>query len=96
MSAQLFRLGRWCYQHRRVVVIVWVLAIVTLAVLAVNVKGSTNDSVTVPGTESQRALDLLDKQFPGTGGAQAQVVFSLSPLSSGRCSFPSLPSSATS
>ena len=29
----------------------------------------------MPGTESQRALDLLNKKFPGTGGADARIVF---------------------
>jgi uncharacterized membrane protein YdfJ with MMPL/SSD domain len=78
VSSQLFRLGHWCYRHRRVVVAGWVVAIVVVAVLAVSVKKPTNNSVSIPGTQSQRALDLLDKQFPGTGGAQAQVVFSVS------------------
>ena len=48
-----------------------------LAILAVNVKKPVNNSFTIPGTESQQALDLLDSKFPGTGGAQAQVVFSV-------------------
>ena len=30
--------------------------------------------VSIPGTEGQKALDLLDKKFPGTGGASARVV----------------------
>ena len=29
----------------------------------------------MPGTESQRALDLLDEKFPGSGGATARIVF---------------------
>ncbi len=50
--------------------------IAVLAVVALNVKQPTTDSFNIPGTESQQALDLLDQKFPGTGGAQAQVVFS--------------------
>ena len=49
-----------------------------LAVVAITVKQPTNDSLAIPGTQSQQALNLLDQKFPGTSGAQAQVVFSVS------------------
>jgi putative drug exporter of the RND superfamily len=77
MSSALFRLGRGCYRHRRLVVAGWVVAIAVLAVLAVTLKQPTSKSLSIPGTQSQQALDLLDQKFPGTGGAQAQVVFSV-------------------
>ncbi len=37
-------------------------------------KGKTSDAFSVPGTESQRALNFLAKKFPGTGGATARIV----------------------
>src|SRR6202050_1946355 len=77
MSSALSRLGRWCFRRRRYVLATWLIVIVVLAVVAINVKQSTTDSFTIPGTQSQQALDLLDQKFPGTGGAQAQVVFSV-------------------
>jgi putative drug exporter of the RND superfamily len=77
MSSLLFRIGRACFGHRRVVLAVWIVVVAGLAVLAVSVKQPTNDSFTIPGTESQQALNLLDEKFPGTGGAQAQAVFSV-------------------
>jgi putative drug exporter of the RND superfamily len=77
MSAGLFRLGQWCYRRRRYVVAAWVLVIAVVAVVAITVKQPTSNSITIPGTESQQALNLLDQKFPGTGGAQAQVVFSV-------------------
>ena len=77
MSAALYRLGQWCFRRRRYVVAAWVLVIVIVAVVAINVKQPTSNSVAIPGTESQQALNLLDQKFPGTGGAQAQVVFSV-------------------
>jgi RND superfamily putative drug exporter len=78
MSSLLYRIGLWCYRHRRLVVAGWVVVLAVLAVLAVSLKQPTTNSVTIPGTESQHALNLLDQKFPGTGGAQAQVVFSVS------------------
>ena len=77
MSKKLHRLGRWCSHHRGLVLAAWVVVIVVLAVVAFSVKQPTTNSFTIPGTESQQALDLLDQKFPGTGGAQAQVVFSV-------------------
>ena len=77
MSSLLYRIGQACFRHRRVVLAVWIVVIAGLAVLAVSVKQPTTDSFTIPGTESQQALNLLDEKFPGTGGAQAQAVFSV-------------------
>jgi putative drug exporter of the RND superfamily len=77
MSSILYRLGRWCFKRRRYVLAAWLIVIAVLAVVAVNVKQPTSDSIAIPGTESQQALNLLDQKFPGTGGAQAQVVFSV-------------------
>jgi RND superfamily putative drug exporter len=58
-----------------VVLAVWAVALVAAALLAGALKGTESDSFTVPGTEAQRALDLLDAKFPGTGGATARIVF---------------------
>ena len=38
-------------------------------------KGRTTDKFVVPGTESQRAQDLLQEKFPIAAGASARVVF---------------------
>jgi RND superfamily putative drug exporter len=46
-----------------------------MGVLSQAVKEDTSDAFNVPGTESQRALDLLDEKFPGAGGATARLVF---------------------
>ena len=82
MSALLYRLGKGCARHRRTVLAAWVVLIAVVAVLALSFKQPANNAVTVPGTESQQAINLLDQQFPGTGGAQAQVVFSVPPSES--------------
>jgi RND superfamily putative drug exporter len=77
MASGLYRLGRWCFRHRGLVLVVWLVALVGVAVLATTVKQPTSNSFTIPGTQSQQALNLLDQKFPGTGGTQAQVVFSV-------------------
>ncbi len=77
MASGLYRLGRWCFRHRVFVLVAWLVLLVGLGILATSVKQPLNNSFTIPGTESQQALDLLDQKFPGTGGTQAQVVFSV-------------------
>ena len=67
MSAALFRLGKWSYHRRRLVLAGWVVVIAVLAVLAINLNQPTNNSLTIPGTQSQQALDLLNQKFPGPG-----------------------------
>jgi RND superfamily putative drug exporter len=46
-----------------------------VTLLAVTVGGSTSDGLTIPGTESQRAGDLLAERFPAQSGSDADIVF---------------------
>jgi uncharacterized membrane protein YdfJ with MMPL/SSD domain len=75
MATYLYRLGAWAFRNRWKVVGIWVLVLSVVAACAVSFKGHTNNKFEVPGTESQRAQDLLHKKFPGTGGASARIVF---------------------
>jgi putative drug exporter of the RND superfamily len=75
MAAVLYRFGSFTYKYRRLVVAFWLLVLVAIAVASATLKGSTNDTFSVPGTESQRANALLKEKFPGTGGADARIVF---------------------
>jgi putative drug exporter of the RND superfamily len=53
----------------------WVALLVGIGATSQAVKKDTSDAFNVPGTESQRALDLLDEKYPGSGGATARLVF---------------------
>jgi RND superfamily putative drug exporter len=56
-------------------VTVWVLTVVALTVLAGAAGGPTSDDFSLPGSESQRAADLLTAAgFDTRSGAQAQIV----------------------
>src|SRR5437764_2066738 len=79
MATVLYRLGSWTFDHRRTVVAIWVSILVALGVLAAAFGGHVSNTFTVPGTESQRALDLLNKEFPGSGGATARIVIAAPP-----------------
>jgi putative drug exporter of the RND superfamily len=75
MSSYLYRLGHWAVRRRWWVLGFWLALLVAVGATSQAVKKDTNDAFNVPGTESQRALDLLDEKFPGSGGATARLVF---------------------
>jgi uncharacterized membrane protein YdfJ with MMPL/SSD domain len=55
----------------------WVAVFAIVAGCAAAFKGPTSTTFSIPGTEGQRAIDLLNKKFPGTGGATASIVFAV-------------------
>ena len=75
MSVYLYRLGRFAYHHRRLVLAGWLVALIAVIGIATASGGKTNDSFTVPGTESQNALNVLHKNLPAYSGGQAKIVF---------------------
>src|SRR5437868_797032 len=77
MSRFLYRLGRAAAHHRWRVLICWVLLVVGLIAMAGAFGGKPADSFTIPGTESQKAQDLLKARFPAQSGAMARVVFAV-------------------
>ena len=71
----MLKVTRWCIAHRGRVFVAWiVVAIVTTAAAgAAGRNYATNFSL--PGTESQRALDLLKQEFPAQSGDVDTIVF---------------------
>jgi RND superfamily putative drug exporter len=70
------RLARFCYHRRRSVLATWVVAVVALTILANVAGGVFKVDFSLPGSESQRAFDLLERSgFGDRTGEQAQVVF---------------------
>ncbi|TDW92085.1 MMPL family transporter [Kribbella sp. VKM Ac-2566] len=74
MANLLYRLGRFSYQRRRLVAALWALFLVVLGVGALTLGGKTANTFSIPGTESQRALDALKHELPAASGASATVV----------------------
>jgi RND superfamily putative drug exporter len=75
VSTYLFRIARWSFFRRRLVLAVWLLVVVGMVVVAGASGGKTNDEFTIPGTESQHVTDLLKVKLPALSGAQTTVVF---------------------
>jgi RND superfamily putative drug exporter len=72
----LYRLGRASFRRRWLVAGVWTVLLVLFGLGAVGLSGQLSNAVSIPGTESQRAIDHLKATFPeaGVGGATARVV----------------------
>jgi RND superfamily putative drug exporter len=74
----LYRLGRVSFRKRHWFLLLWA-AILAVAVFgAAKAPAAPEDSFSIPGTESQKAFDLLDERFPDSGssdGATARLVF---------------------
>ncbi|MFC9241447.1 MMPL family transporter [Streptomyces decoyicus] len=77
MATFLYKLGRFAFRRRRFVALIWVALLAVAGVGAATAASPAADSFSIPGTEAQRAFDLLDQRYPGTNadGATARVVF---------------------
>src|SRR5438445_13536606 len=71
----MLKLTRWTTAHRRLVVLAWI-------VLAAGVLGASQtigtrnaNNFSLPNTDSQRAIDLLQSRFPAQAGDSDQIVF---------------------
>jgi len=71
----MLKLTRICIAHRRVVVGAWILVAVLTTVIAGAVGRDYSTNFTVPGTQSQKALDLLNRDFKSQAGDVDSIVF---------------------
>jgi RND superfamily putative drug exporter len=71
------KLAAWCHDRRRTVIGLWVAAFVLFAALWGTAAGEFVNNFRLPGTESQRAYDLLKDRFPEQAGDTANVVFAV-------------------
>jgi RND superfamily putative drug exporter len=74
----MLKLTRSCIAHRRRVVLVWLAVAVITTVVAGVIGRAYATNFSLPGTESQRALDLLRRDFPAQSGDVDTIVFRVS------------------
>jgi len=75
MTKALYRLGRACERHRFVVLGIWLILLIGVGGLVLSTGAKTNNDVTLPGTESQEAFDLLSEKFPPQQNGASPIVF---------------------
>ena len=69
------RLARWCYRHRLIVVVAWLLVLFSVVIVEQAVGSAYSNSFSLPGTESSRALELLSSALPQQSGDSDTIVW---------------------
>lgn len=75
MSRFLFTLGAASFRRRWLVLGTWLAVLLGVALAFVGFRGEPSDNFTIPGTESQRAVEQLQQNLPDYSGAQTQITF---------------------
>lgn len=77
MATLLYRIGRWAFRRRRVVISLWLGVLMIAGVALALAPAGKEEELSMPGIESQKAFDLLDERFPDNNsqGAEARLVF---------------------
>jgi RND superfamily putative drug exporter len=71
----MLKLTRWTTAHRRIVVVAWIV-LAAGALFASQAIGKRNaNNFSLPNTDSQHAVDLLQGRFPAQAGDADQIVF---------------------
>ncbi|MBO0981743.1 efflux RND transporter permease subunit [Microbacterium sp. SD291] len=74
MSTLLSSLGRWSYRHPWRVLVSWLLVLGIAGSGAVLLGAGTDNTFSIPGTESQAGLEQLSRSFPQASGTNAQFI----------------------
>ncbi|MDQ3576480.1 MAG: MMPL family transporter [Actinomycetota bacterium] len=76
MTEMLHRLGGWCARHPVRTIGIWIGVVAAITILAGMAGGVLRDTMTVPGSSSERATERLTESFPQQAGAHAHVIAS--------------------
>ena len=75
MALLLYRLGKFSYRHRWLVISLWLAVMVAVGGAAAAFHGTLSNNFQIPGTETQQMADKLKKDLPSSSGGSATVVF---------------------
>jgi putative drug exporter of the RND superfamily len=78
-TGALARWARMCASHPWRVVGGWVGIVILLVVLVATVGGSLRDEFSIPGSDTQKATDLIEKEFASEQGGVLNLVFAAPP-----------------
>src|SRR5690348_9368266 len=78
MAGALYKVARFCVRRRFWVLAAWILVAAALTVVSHRAGDATNDSLTLPGTNSQSATDTLSKPFPNQANGSSPIVLHVS------------------
>jgi RND superfamily putative drug exporter len=74
MTGVLYKTAKFCVRRKFVVLGVWLLATIALVAISHRMGDNTNDNLSLPGTDSQRATDILKTSFPAQANGTSPIV----------------------
>jgi RND superfamily putative drug exporter len=75
MTAPLYAIGRFCSRHHYPVIAVWVVLAVALVAIGQASGSKTSENLTLPGTDSTTATELLEDNLPEQAYGSNPLVF---------------------
>jgi RND superfamily putative drug exporter len=67
--------ARWCYRHRIIVLVAWLVVLATVIGVEHRVGSAYTNTFNLPGTESTKALNLLSAALPKQSGDSDSIVW---------------------
>jgi RND superfamily putative drug exporter len=74
MTGVLYGIARFSVRRRFVVLGVWLVAAIALIAVSHRLGENTSENLSLPGTDSQRATDTLDRSFPDQANGTSPIV----------------------
>ncbi|GLF99166.1 MMPL family transporter [Streptomyces yaizuensis] len=76
MALLLYTIGRFAFRRRATTALLWLCVLLGAGFAAASAPPLPSDTFTMPGTETQKAYDLLERRFPEfrADGAEARIV----------------------
>jgi RND superfamily putative drug exporter len=76
VARPLYALGRFCVRARWFVLAAWVIVVAALVVVSFSAGSEASDNLSLPGTGSQKATDVLNDRFPSQANGTSPIVVS--------------------
>jgi RND superfamily putative drug exporter len=74
MTGILHALAQFCIRRRFLVAGVWLVAAIALVGVSQQLGDNTNDNLSLPGTDSQKATDTLNRSFPSQANGTSPII----------------------
>ncbi|HEX6205815.1 MAG TPA: MMPL family transporter [Solirubrobacterales bacterium] len=75
MTGPLYAIGRFCSRHHWPVIAAWILAAIALLAISQAAGSKTSENLTLPGTDSTTATELLEDNLPEQAYGSNPLVF---------------------
>ena len=74
LGGRFARLGAWCHDRRKRVLLLWVAALLLFGAVSNTVGSGFRDEFNLPNVESKKGFDILDEGFGGQGTGQSGTI----------------------